>query len=226
MDDIFRDRHHAGRKLAERLDHYRGHAGVVILGLPRGGVPVAFEVARSLHAVLDVFLVRKLGVPRHAELAMGAIAQGGARVLNQDVIERLEIRSKDVEEAIERESSRLAAQEQLYRPQRPALRLHDRCAILVDDGIATGATMRAAASAVRRQRPAAVVVAAPVGSREAKRLLIESRDVDDVVFVLEPDPFDAVGAWYADFSQTEDAEVRRLLAEADSLRTADSGGGR
>jgi predicted phosphoribosyltransferase len=207
----FRDRAHAGRVLGERLcDRYAGAADVLVLGLPRGGVPVAFEVARVLAAPLDVFVVRKLGVPGHEELAMGAIASGGTRVLNESVVGALGLGEEEIARAAAVERDELGRRERAYRGDRGPVDASGRTVILVDDGLATGSTMRAAALAVRAQRPKRVVVAAPVAARETCEEL--RADVDEVVCLLTPAPFYAVGAWYEDFAPTSDDEVRRLLA--------------
>jgi predicted phosphoribosyltransferase len=205
----FRDRQEAGAALAERLTAFARRDDVVVLALPRGGVPVGYEVAVALGVPLDVFTVRKLGVPGHPELAMGAIASGGVQVLNDEVLQWLRP-SADVVEAVARaESTELDRRERLYRGGRPLAPIEGRTVILVDDGLATGSTMRAAVEAVRRLRAGRVIVAAPVGARdtcEAMRLV-----ADDVVCVVSPEHFVAVGAWYLDFSETSDDEVRRLL---------------
>ena len=205
----FRDRAHAGRLLAERL---RGFAGrpTIVLALPRGGVPVGFEVARRLDAPLDVFVVRKLGVPGHEELAMGAIATGGVRLLNDDVI--AEVSARDIDAVTARERQELARRERAYRGDRPPPDVHGRTTILVDDGLATGATMRAAAAGVRRLEAARVVVAVPAAAAETCELL--AGEADEVVCLTTPEPFYAVGLWYEDFSETSDDEVRRLLDAA------------
>ncbi len=214
----FRDRADAGRLLATRLGAYAGRADVLVLALPRGGVPVGFEVARALRAPLDVFLVRKLGVPGREELAMGAIATGGVRVLNDDVVQGLGIPPEVVDRVAREEQAELERRERLYRDGRPAPEVCGRTVLLVDDGLATGATMRAGARALRQLRPARVVVAVPVASREICR---EFRaEVDEVVCARTPEPFLAVGYWYEDFSQTSDEEVHDLLAEAARMRAA------
>jgi putative phosphoribosyl transferase len=207
---IFQDRTDAGRQLAEKLLNYAGRDDVIVLALPRGGVPVAFEVAQRLGVPLDVFVVRKLGVPGHEELAMGAIASGGVRVLNEDVLYVLPDAQSIVEmvTAIEREE--LKRRERHYRGDRPAPEVHGRTVILVDDGLATGATMRAAAAALRQQGAAKIIVAVPVG---APSTCYEIRGVADDVFCLQtPGSFMGVGQYYEDFSQTTDEEVRELLA--------------
>ena len=213
---MFRDRTDAGERLAERLRHYAGRDDVVVLALPRGGVPVGYEVASALGASLDVFLVRKLGTPGHRELAMGAIASGGVRVLNEDVVHWYGIPDAAIESVTREEADELARRERAYRDERPAPVLTNRIAILVDDGLATGSTMRAAAQAVRVQHPAAVVVAFPVGARQTCAEL--SAVADEVICARTPEPFSAVGQWYLDFTQTEDAEVRELLNKVQLLQ--------
>ena len=205
----FADRRDAGRVLASKLQKYAGRNDVVVLALPRGGVPVAYEVATALGAPLDVFLVRKLGAPGHRELAMGAIASGGVRVLNEDVVHWYGISDDAIESVAREEAEELARRERAYRENRAAPVLTNRIIILVDDGLATGSTMRAAAQAVRMQRPSAVVVAVPVGARQTCSEL--SAVADEVVCARVPEPFSAVGQWYLDFNQTEDDEVRDLL---------------
>jgi len=217
----FRDRTEAGRLLAERLRHYAGRDDVVVLGLPRGGVPVAYEVARELGAPLDVFVVRKLGVPGHEEFAFGAIATGATRVLNKEVIERLELPPEWIEAIDAKERRELERRERAYRGDRPPADLAGRTVILVDDGLATGSTMLAAVQAVRQDDPAKVVVAVPVADPEVCAGL--EAVADEVVCALTPKPMRAVGAWYEDFSQTSDDEVRQLLARA---RRAPRRGGR
>jgi putative phosphoribosyl transferase len=208
----FANRTEAGRSLAAKLGAYADRADVLVLGLPRGGVPVAYEVARALHAPLDVFIVRKLGFPGHEELAMGAIATGGVRVLNQEVMSYVDLPDEVIEEVTNREREELQRRERLYRGQRPPPDVQGRIVILVDDGLATGSTMRAAALALRQMRPQKIVVAVPVGAPET---CDEFRDeVDEVVCALTPERFVAVGFWYADFSQTTDEEVRELLEQA------------
>lgn len=205
----FQDRRDAGRQLAAKLASYAGDSGVLVLGLPRGGVPVAYEVARSLHAPLDVFVVRKLGVPGRRELAMGAIASGGMRVLNPDVIEALGISPAAVESVADRELLELERQQQVYRGQDPLPELSGRTVIVVDDGLATGSTMRAAVGTLRQSDPARIVVAVPVAAAETARRLREV--ADSVVCLSAPPDFHAVSMWYEDFSQTSDEEVRNLL---------------
>jgi predicted phosphoribosyltransferase len=197
--------------LAERLEKYAGRPDVVVLGLPRGGVPVAFEVARVLEAPLDLFLVRKLGTPGHRELAMGAIASGGVRVLNDDVVRWYGITTDEIDAVAREEERELHRREAAYRGGRAPVPVEGRVVILVDDGLATGSTMRAAVAAARQRRPARVVVAVPVGAPETCDEL--SAIADEVVCVRTPQPFSAVGEWYVDFDQTTDEEVRRLLGE-------------
>jgi len=208
----FRDRYEAGRQLATKLSAYAGRPGVVVLALPRGGVPVAFEVARDLAAPLDVYLVRKLGVPGHEELALGAIAPGGVRVLNAEVVRGLDIAPDTIEAAAAREGEELARRERAYRDDRPPLEVAGRTIILVDDGLATGASMRAAVAALRAGAAARIVVAVPVAAPETCDAF--RTEVDDIVCARTPEPFYAVGLWYADFAQTTDAEVHDLLARA------------
>ncbi len=207
---IFRDRRDAGRALAEKLSAYRGRDDVVVLGLPRGGVPVGWEVAHGLGAPLDVFLVRKLGVPQWEELAMGAIASGGGVVVNEQLVARLNITEDAVQRVIERETTELRRRENAYRQGRPPPALVGETVLLTDDGIATGASMRAAVRAVRASEPAQVVVAVPVGPPSACREL--GGEADAVVCVTMPAEFEAVGQVYADFHQVADDEVRELLA--------------
>jgi putative phosphoribosyl transferase len=206
---LFRDRAEAGRLLADKLTRYANRSDVAVLALPRGGVPVAFEVARALHAPLDVFLVRKLGVPGYEELAMGAIATGGVRVLNQDVVRALGISDDVIQSVAIREQQELERRERTYRGNRPGLDVRGRIVILVDDGLATGSTMRAA---LRRQEPARIIVAVPVGASETCHELWA--DADEVACLRTPEPFRAVGLWYEDFSQTSDQEVHELLERA------------
>ncbi len=209
--EFFRDRADAGRALARRLGAYAHRADVIVLALPRGGVPVAHEVARALGAPLDVLVVRKLGIPWNEEYAMGAIASGGERLLDEQVVRELGISAEAVDEVARREQRELERREGAYRGGRPAPDLHGRIAILVDDGLATGSTMRVAVRAARRQRPARVVVAAPVAAPEACALL--RTEADEVVCDQMPEAFLGVGRWYRDFSQTGDEEVRALLAQ-------------
>jgi putative phosphoribosyl transferase len=206
----FRDRSEAGRALARALSHYTRRDDVLVLALPRGGVPVGYEVAKELGAPLDVFLVRKLGVPGHEELAMGAIASGGVLVLDESVVRWLGINEGQIQETLARELDELRRREAAYRDGRPLPDLTGKTAILVDDGLATGASMQAAARAVRRHEPARIVIAVPVASRATCDRFRE--EVDEVVCAETPEPFYAVGNWYEDFSQTSDEEVRELLA--------------
>jgi predicted phosphoribosyltransferase len=213
---LFRDRQHAGQVLAELLESYAGRDDVVVLGLPRGGVPVAYEVARALRVPLDVFMVRKLGVPGHEELAMGAIASGGAVVHNEDVVRGLRLSPETLEQTAQRERRELARREHAYRGDRPPPDLTGRTVIVVDDGLATGASMRAAIAAVRALGPARVVVAVPAAPASTCR---EMRAiVDEMVCARTPSPFLAVGQSYWDFRQTTDDEVRELLHAAANLR--------
>jgi putative phosphoribosyl transferase len=203
------DRRDGGRFLASKLAIYRGLPNLMVLGLPRGGVPVAYEVARRLRAPLDVFVVRKLGMPGHEELALGAIASGGVLVLNHDIINQLRVPEPTIAAIAARESKELARREAMYRGARPPLDLRDKTVILVDDGLATGATIRAAATAVRSASPRTLVVGVPVGSLDtctAMRAL-----ADEVICAATPSPFFSVGSWYHDFAQTTDDEVRALL---------------
>jgi erythromycin esterase-like protein/predicted phosphoribosyltransferase len=220
-DRLFHDRRDAGRVLAELLGRYRNRSDVIVLALPRGGVPVAYEVATALGAPLDVFLVRKLGVPEHEELAMGAIASGGVMVLNDDVVRGLRIPADVVQRVAEREGRELARRETAYREGRPAPEVTGRVVILVDDGLATGSSMRAAIQALREHRPARIVVAVPVAPASTCREL--ATVVDEVVCATTPSPFLAVGESYWDFAQTTDDEVRSLLREAATLRPGQDG---
>ena len=208
----FHDRHHAGRALADRLAHYQGQPNLLVLALPRGGVAVGLEVARALQAPLDVVVVRKLGFPGHEEYAMGAIASGGVRVMNP--LPGTSVSPEAVAEVVAREQAELVRREQLYRSQRPALSLSGRTVIVVDDGLATGSTMRAAVLAISQQRPARLVVAVPVGAEDSCEELRQVRAVDELVCIATPHPFHAVGLWYEHFDQTSDDEVRTLLAQA------------
>ena len=209
---IFTDRVAAGRRLARDLAAYRGRSDVLVLALPRGGVPVAFEVAAALDAPLDVFLVRKLGVPGQEEFAMGAIATGGVRVMSDDVVRQLGLTRDEIERVAAREQRELARREQAYRGAREAPHLAGRTVILVDDGLATGSTMRAAVAAVRAARPARIVVAAPVAAKDTCVAL--RAEADEVICSQTPEPFWGVGYWYADFSQTTDEEVLGLLGRS------------
>jgi putative phosphoribosyl transferase len=209
-DDIrFSNRQTAGQALAHRLQPYAQRQDVLVLGLPRGGVPVAAEVARVLQAPLDICLVRKLGVPGHKELAMGAIAAGGVRVLNQDIIGELGISDQTIEEVEAQELRELQRRDQAYRGNRPPPDLRDRTVIVVDDGLATGSTMKAAIAVVQSQQPARLVVAVPVAPVDVCDAL--KAEVDEVVCLLTPEPFYAIGLWYKNFAQTTDDEVKALL---------------
>jgi predicted phosphoribosyltransferase len=208
---FFPNRRMAGRYLAGRLAAYGNRDDVLVLALPRGGVPVAWEVAKSLNAPLDVFIVRKLGVPGHEELAMGAVASGGVAVLNKRVVEGLQIPSQVIDAVAAKEREELARRERLYRGDRPPLDVRGRTVILVDDGLATGSTMKAAVTALRNQHPARIVVAVPVAAEDS---CAELRAMaDEVECAVTPEPFHAVGVWYEDFGQTSDDEVRALLAD-------------
>src|SRR5437870_9592789 len=209
---LYRDRREAGRQLAAKLAAYAGRPDVLVLALPRGGVPVAYEVARALAAPLDIFLVRKLGLPGHEELAMGAVASGGIRVLNEEVVQALRIPEEVIDEVAAVELEELERRERLYRGDRPPPDVRGRTVILIDDGLATGSTMRAALAALRRQQPAGLVVAVPTAAPETCDEL--RAEADDVVCATTPEPFDSVGLWYEDFSQTTDEEVRELLERA------------
>jgi putative phosphoribosyl transferase len=216
----FTNRTEAGRQLADDLKEYAGREDALVLALPRGGVPVAFEVARALGLPMDLFLVRKLGVPGHEELAMGAIASGGVRVLNEEVVRMFSPPEDTIARVAAQEQEELERRERAYRGGRRDLRLEGRTVILVDDGLATGSTMRAAAQAVRAQDPARIVVAVPVAAAET---CDEFRgEVDEVVCTLTPEPFRAVGIWYDNFAQTTDEEVRDLLRRADEELAAEA----
>lgn len=207
--DRFRDRLEAGALLAEALGAYAGNPDAIALALPRGGVPVAFALAERLHIALDILIVRKLGVPGHEELAMGAVASGGLRVLNSALIDSLGLREADIETAARRELDEIRRRERLYRGSRPSPALAGRVVILVDDGLATGASMRVAVRAVRREHPARLIVAVPVGAAETCEAL--RAEADEVICLRTPPDFYAVGLWYQDFTQTSDLEVGRLL---------------
>lgn len=212
MGPRFQDRTDGGKYLARRLRTYAGDPTVLVLALPRGGVPVGYEVAKALNAPLSVFIVRKLGAPGYEELAMGAIASGGIRVLNEDVVRRLGITRAQIDQVAGEEEIELRRREQLYLAQQGSENLTGKRIILVDDGLATGATMRAAVLALRQRNPALVCVAVPVGARETcERLKTEA---DDVVCAEMPEPFYAIGTWYADFLQTTDDEVCEYLRKA------------
>lgn len=209
----FLDRYDAGRQLAVKLAQYASYPDVIVLALPRGGVPVAYEVARALKVPLDVLIVRKLGLPGREELAIGAIASGGIRILNEDIIQVLSVEQAVIERVTKQELEELQRREQQYRGGRPAPELRDRTAILVDDGLATGASMLAAVHALRTRNPAKLVVGVPAAAPQAIKLL--QPQVDEIIYGMAPDPFEGVGKWFEDFSQTTDKEVQRLLEEAD-----------
>jgi predicted phosphoribosyltransferase len=217
----FLNRKEAGRALAKKLMVYAHRNDVLILALPRGGVPVAFEVASALQAPLDVFIVRKLGVPGHEELAMGAIASGGVRVLNHEIRNYLRIREAEIEAIGAREQKELERRERLYRDDRPAPDIRGRTVILVDDGLATGATMYAAVLALRLRQPARIIVAVPVATLSTCKEFLQ--EADDCVCVIQPTMLDGVGRWYADFTQTTDQEVQILLRQASSINQPSPG---
>jgi predicted phosphoribosyltransferase len=212
MERAFENREEAGRQLAEKLDEYAGRDDVIVLGLPRGGVPVAYQVAKRLRAPLDVFTVRKLGVPGFEELAAGAIASGGVRVLNEDVMRAIPYADEAIEAVTAKETTELERREQIYREGRPPPELRGRIVILVDDGLATGATMRAAVKALRQRSAAKIVVAVPVGPPDTCREL--AQEADETICLSTPVFFQAVGQYYEDFSQTSDEDVRELLSQA------------
>jgi len=215
----FRDRHDAGRQLGRALAEKPGKRGdVIVLGLPRGGVPVAAHVAEALGAPLDVFIVRKLGVPGHEELAMGAIASGGVRVMNRDVLDYMAIPVQTIDAVAAREQRELERREREYRGARPPLDVRGKTVILVDDGLATGSTMRAAVNALRKMEPRTVIVAVPVAARSTCEEFRGDPAVDDIVCLRTPEPFQAVGLWYDDFGQTSDEEVHELLGSATGAR--------
>jgi len=220
----FDDRREGGRFLGDRLRAYSGQSDVQVLALPRGGVPVGYEVARALGAPLDVFLVRKLGAPRYGELAMGAIADGGVRVLNPSVISRLGISSEDIERVTAEETQELARRAKRYREGRPPPLVRGKTVILVDDGLATGSTMRAAVAALRQQGPRRLVVGVPVAAAQTCEEL--EPEVDEVACATTPEPFHAVGQWYRHFDQTSDEEVHALLTLATHEQEASHGVGR
>lgn len=208
----FRDRRDAGRRLAERLESYAGRDDVVVLALPRGGVPVGYEIARALESPLDVMVVRKLGVPGQEELAMGAIASGGARVLNEPVTRMLHIEPSVIDAVAEREAREIERRETAYRGERAPPELEGRVVVLVDDGVATGSTIRAAMAALRTLEPERLIVAVPVAPPEVCEQL--ERDADEAICLLSPETFFAISVWYEDFAQVSDAEVRELLDRA------------
>lgn len=209
---LFNDRKDAGKELAMALGQYADNSNVVVLALPRGGVPVAYEVAKALQAPLDVMVVRKLGVPGHQELAMGAIASGNIRVMNQDIVTQLNISQQSIDEVIKSECLELERRERLYRGDKGGCEIGNKTIILVDDGIATGATMRAAIAAIKQQTPAQLVVAVPTSAQDTCNAI--SQEVDKVVCLSTPEPYIAVGCWYRHFSQTSDDEVSLLLRMA------------
>ncbi|HSL31843.1 MAG TPA: phosphoribosyltransferase [Anaerolineales bacterium] len=208
----FKDRRDAGRTLAQKLEHYAGRQDVLVLALPRGGVPVAYEVSRHLNVPMDIFIVRKLGLPGREELAIGAIATGGVRVLNEDVIRLLNVPEELIRFVAKRELQELKRREQIYRGDRTELDVRDRTVILIDDGLATGASMRAAVKGLRAQHPARIVVAVPAAAADICEAF--RREVDEIVCAITPEPFQGVGRWYEDFSQMTDYEVRSLLQES------------
>jgi predicted phosphoribosyltransferase len=213
IEPLYRDRFEAGQRLATKLMTYANRQDVLVLALPRGGVPVAYEVAKALQAPLVVFIVRKLGVPGREELAMGAIATGGIRVLNETVVSMLHIPERIIDAVTVREQQELERREHLYRDDRPAPAVQDRIVILIDDGLATGSTMRAAIAALRLQHPARIVVAVPVAAPSTCEEL--GGEVDEIVCAQTPEPFYGVGLWYQDFSQTTDEEVHDLLIQSE-----------
>lgn len=210
MERRYRDRREAGRALTKALSEFKDKADLIVLGLPRGGLPVAKEIADDLKAPLDVFVVRKLGVPGHEELAFGAIASGGVRVLNDDVIRNAQITEETVARATSQEQLELNRRERAYRGDRPEPDVGGRTVLLVDDGLATGSTMTAAVRALRVQHPERIIVAVPVGASSTCEVL--RAEADEVVCPLTPEPMGAIGMWYEDFEQTDDDEVRRLLS--------------
>lgn len=212
---LFKDRFDAGRLLASKLRSFANRPDTVVLALPRGGVPVGYEVAKALHVPLDVFVVRKLGVPGYEELAMGAIASGGIRVLNEDVVRAAGIPDEVIDAVAAEEERELERRERDYRDGRPAVNVQGRIVILVDDGLATGSSMRVAVLALKRKKPAQIVVAVPVGAPATCAEF--ASEVDQAICAITPEPFLAVGQWYMDFSQTSDEEVRDLLRRAASL---------
>jgi putative phosphoribosyl transferase len=217
-DNIFKDRRHAGKMLADALEEYAGRPDVIVLGLPRGGVPVAFEVARRLHAPLDVMVVRKLGLPGWEELAMGAVASGGVRVINEEVVRSSNITRATIEQTAAVEMEELRRREMAYRGHTGAPQVRGKVVILVDDGIATGSTIRAAVQAIRLQQPAKIVVAVPTAAPDSCAMLEPL--VDELITLMRPLHFRAVGQWYVNFGQTTDDEVKQLLAEAPAPEAA------
>lgn len=214
MERQFKDRVEAGRLLAEKLKEYANRSDVIVLALPRGGVAVGYEVARALGAPLDVLVVRKLGVPGQEELAMGAIASGGVSVMNEDVFPYLSISEKEIEAVVAREKKELERRERLYRDGRPMPEVRGKIVILIDDGIATGTSMRSAVEVLKRQRPAKVIIAVPVAAGAACNEFNRPADQEVCVCLQAPEPFFSVGLWYKDFAQTTDDEVNNLLSHA------------
>ena len=212
--DYFNDRFDAGRRLASMIADKGISDNVLVLGLPRGGVPVAYEVARKLKAPLDIWLVRKLGVPGHEELAMGALASGGTRVVNEDIVRSMEVAKEDFDKVIARETSEIERREKTYRGDKPMPEIKGRTVIVVDDGLATGASMKAALRSLSVHNPARIIAAVPVGAPDTCRLL--SRDASEVICMRQPRFMDAVGRWYLNFEQTTDEEVRELLERAEA----------
>lgn len=212
MAERFQNRTDAGRQLASVLGRYAGRNDVVVLGLPRGGVPVAYEIATALESPLDVFIVRKLGLPGHEEFGIGAIASGGTRVVDESVLQAYGVDAETLDRITTKELRELERRERLYRDGRPFPTLEDRIVILVDDGLATGSTMRAAVAALREKDPREIVIAVPVGARETCSAMRAM--ADEVVCLETPEPFYAVGLWYVDFEQTDDEEVHELLERA------------
>lgn len=212
MDTQFENRAEAGQVMADKLRDYADRPDVLVLALPRGGVPVAYEVAKALHAPLDVFVVRKLGVPGHEEMAMGAIASGGVKMINEDVVQLLNIPDSVIDSVTAQEQRELERRDRAYRDDRPEPQIEGKTILLIDDGLATGATMHAAVRAVRQRSPARIVVAVPTAS--ASTCDAFRAEVEDVICAITPEPFRAVGLWYKDFEQTKDAEVRHLLQRA------------
>ncbi len=215
---LFQDRFEAGRILASRLSQFAHQNNLIVLGLPRGGIPVAFEVARTLHCPLDVFVVRKLGVPGREELAMGAIASNGIRVMNRNVVDALGITNDEIQKAAAEQQSELERREREYRDGRRMMDVRNQTTIVVDDGLATGSSMRVAVMALRKQEPSHIVIAVPVAAPAACEEL--EAEADEVVCAATPEEFFAVGPWYRDFQQTTDEEVRELLRRASQFPTA------
>lgn len=212
---LFKDRTAAGQELARKLTAYANRPDVLVLALPRGGVPVAFEVAKALNVPLDIFLVRKLGVPGQEELAMGAIASGGIRVINEDIVRSLQLSDATIDQVAAKEQREIERREYLYRQDRPLPVVRDRIVIVVDDGLATGATMRAAIKALQQQQPTRIIIAVPVSPPEAYHEFAAS--VDEIICVETPEPFNSVGLWYGEFPQTTDEEVCNLLQRAQTV---------